>query len=119
MAEWAQLRAGPPVPEGLARGRWYPVHARADDGCVHLVGARGARARLHPDFVRTIHEVPAAITRISMAAFGPDDPSEFGAFLYRGVCPRGHEIGRLRPGDETAECTACDATYRIEDEDHV
>lgn len=119
MSEWAQLLAGMPVPEGLVRGRWYPVQGRPDDRRIRVIGARGGSIPLSIALVRITDTVPAAITRLAMATFGSDDPGRFGTFRYRGVCPRGHDVNKVRPADDRGVCAVCGVTYPVEDEVYI
>jgi len=119
MPEWAQLLAGAPVPEGLARGRWYPVQGRTDDQWVRVIGTSGHPIPVGVALVRIIDRAPAAITRLAVAAIGRDDPGRFGTFRYCGVCPRGHDISKVRPADAGGVCAVCGVTYPIEDEVYI
>ena len=119
MYEWAQLRAGPPPPSGLERGRWYRVETRTKDGLVRVLGPNAVGIPLHHTQVLVIDDEPNAITRVQATGFQPVGHGISGPELtYYGVCPTGHRIQTLGVGDSHAECSECDKSYSVEDELH-
>ena len=120
MAEWAQLKAGPPNTSGLQRGQWYAVESRRYDGLVRLLGQNAVVTPLHEQMIRIIDERPTRITRVQKTGFRALRPGESPPKLaFYGVCPEGHRIDELRISDSRVPCPACGREYDVEDEEHI
>lgn len=118
MSEWGQLRAGTTIRGGLERGFWYPVHLRQADGVVWLLTPAETTVPMEPNLVRVINWKPNAITRIPETEFQPIRPGEPAAQLkFYGICPKGHFVKHVAESDVEAQCSKCENTYPVQNED--
>lgn len=105
MAEWAQLRAGPPPNPSLERGHWYRVETRKHDGFVRVLGPQAVGVPTHTDLVRIIDHDPDMVTRVPGVGFQVLRPGEPPPMLwFYGVCPSGHRIEEVGIADQEARC---------------
>ncbi len=117
MSEWAQPKRPSPDPD-LKRGHWYLVEERTDNGGVTVIGPSGVRLPLNQSSFRIIDHEPQAITRVPTGTAFQTDPSDSRADLgYYGICPKGHNVGKIRSDDSHAQCSECNCTYAVEDEE--
>ena len=116
MTEWAQPLRGPPPPDQLQRGHWYPVETRMHDGFVRVLGPNAVGVPIRDSLFRIIDHEPSTVTRVQKTPFGVDRDGIDSELAYYGVCPEGHRIETLRRGDSNVECDQCGQTYDIEDE---
>jgi hypothetical protein len=118
MAEWAQLKGGPP-PHGLEPGHWYLVESRTESGVVRVLGPHAVGVVLDTASLRIMAHKPDMITRVQGTHFQPITSGKPPALLsFYGVCPKGHRLGSLSITDDEARCPLCNLTYRVEDEEH-
>ena len=117
MAQWAQLKGGPPEPYGLQRGHWYGVVDVMTTGMVRVSGPSAIGTPLHLPAVRIIDREPDMITRIEGTGFRAKTSSQVPQMSFYGVCPKGHRVELLSIADDTGRCDACGVTYPIEDEE--
>ncbi len=118
MAEWAQPLRGPPPPDQLQRGHWYPVEIRMHDGFVRVLGPNAVGIPTRDSLLRIIDHEPNTVTRVQKTSFGVDRDDVNRELAYYGICPKGHRIEPLRLGD-SVECGECGVGYDVEDEQHV
>ena len=111
MSKWAQPKRPSPDPSSLRRGHWYRVESRTDDGRVTVIGHDGVRIPLNQSSLRIIEHEPNTITRLPKGT-DFDSPADIQGY---GICPKGHNVGRIY-GDH-AQCSECDRTYAVEDEE--
>ena len=117
MTEWAQPLRGPPPPDPLQRGHWYPVEPRMHDGFVRVIGSSAVGIPTRDSLLRIIDHEPNTVTRVQKTSFEVDRDGVDRELAYYGICPKGHRIEPLRRGDSTVECDRCGVTYDIEDEE--
>src|SRR5258708_28111070 len=117
MAQWAQLKAGPPTRGGLERGHWYRVETLTKNDVIRVLGPNAVGVTLDVPSVRLTDQEPTTITRVHSSTFQAIKPGQPAPMMeFYGVCPKGHRIEPLRLGDDEAQCPQCKRKYRVNDE---